>query len=387
MSVFLDHASTTPVRPQVKELLATLWDQTGNPSSVHSAGQKSRAILEEARERLAKVVNCHPSEVIFLSGGTEGCNQAIKGIFWQQRAENPTKTVIISAYTEHHAVIDTLEWLEKHENAEIIWLNVNKSGAFDLEQLEELVAKRSAEIALIALMWANNETGVVSNMAEITKIAGNIPVFSDAVAALGHLKVDFKASGLSAMAISGHKIGAPIGVGALIVSRKLKPVSLIHGGGQERGLRSGTMNYPLAMAFAFAAELADAELETKTKRLQELRDQFEERLSKLEPDVIFTTRGQLRLVDNSHMIFPGCTSDSLLFLLDQQGIEVSAGSACQAGVVGPSHVVLNMGYDEKLASAPLRVTLGWSTQAEDLEKLLTVLPAAYSAAKLADKNR
>ena len=387
MSVFLDHASTTPVRPQVKELLATLWDQTGNPSSVHSAGQKSRAILEEARERLAKVVNCHPSEVIFLSGGTEGCNQAIKGIFWQQRAENPTKTVIISAYTEHHAVIDTLEWLEKHENAEIIWLNVNKSGAFDLEQLEELVAKRSAEIALIALMWANNETGVVSNMAEITKIAGNIPVFSDAVAALGHLKVDFKASGLSAMAISGHKIGAPIGVGALIVSRKLKPVSLIHGGGQERGLRSGTMNYPLAMAFAFAAELADAELETKTKRLQELRDQSEERLSKLEPDVIFTTRGQSRLVDNSHMIFPGCTSDSLLFLLDQQGIEVSAGSACQAGVVGPSHVVLNMGYDEKLASAPLRVTLGWSTQADDLEKLLTVLPAAYSAAKLADKNR
>ena len=387
MSVFLDHASTTPVRPQVKELLATLWDQTGNPSSVHSAGQKSRAILEEARERLARVVNCHPSEVIFLSGGTEGCNQAIKGIFWQQRAENPAKKLIISAYTEHHAVIDTLEWLEKHENAEVIWLDVNKSGAFDLEQLRELVANRSAEIALIALMWANNETGVVADIAEITKIAGNIPVFSDAVAALGHLKVDFKASGLSAMAISGHKIGAPIGVGALIVSRKLKPVSLIHGGGQERGLRSGTMNYPLAMAFALAAELAETELETKTKRLKELRDQFEERLSQLEPGVIFTTKGQPRLADNSHMIFPGCTSDSLLFLLDQQGIEVSAGSACQAGVVGPSHVVLNMGYDEKLASAPLRVTLGWNTQAEDLEKLLEVLPDAYSAAKLADKNR
>lgn len=386
MSVFLDHASTTPVRPQVKELLATLWDQTGNPSSVHSAGQKSRAILEEARERLAKVVNCHSSEVIFLSGGTEGCNQAIKGIYWAQ-AKAPEKRLIVSAYTEHHAVIDTLEWLEKHESAEIIWLNVSKSGAVDLEQLSELVQQRGSEIALIALMWANNETGVVTDLAKVTEIAGSIPVFSDAVAALGHIKLDFKASGLAAMAISGHKIGAPIGVGALIVTRNLKPVSLIHGGGQERGLRSGTMNYPFAMALAKAAELADAELESKSRRLGELRDAFEQNLAELEPEVIFTTRGEKRLSDNSHMIFPGCTSDSLLFLLDQEGIEVSAGSACQAGVVGPSHVVLNMGYDEKLASAPLRVTLGWNTQPEDLEKLLAVLPKAYQAAKLADKNR
>lgn len=387
MSVFLDHASTTPVRPQVKELLATLWEQTGNPSSVHTQGQKSRAILEEARERLAKTVNCHPSEVIFLSGGTEACNMAIKGIFWQQKTKAPGKNVIISAYTEHHAVIDTLEWLEKHQGAEIIWLEVAKTGEIDLAQLAQLVQARGEEIALIALMWANNETGAVTDILKVSQIAGRIPVFSDAVAALGHLKIDFKASGLSAMAISGHKIGAPIGVGALIISRNLKPESLIHGGGQERGLRSGTMNYPMALGFAKASELASAELEARHQRLESLRDGFEEKIRGLFPEVIFTTRGANRLADNSHMLFPGCTSDSLLFLLDQEGIAVSAGSACQAGVVGPSHVVLNMGYDEKLASAPLRVTLGWNTTEADIAALLKVLPSAYEKAKQAHKTR
>ncbi|MEY4714300.1 MAG: hypothetical protein RIQ37_630 [Actinomycetota bacterium] len=387
MSVFLDHASTTPVRPQVKELLATLWEQTGNPSSVHTQGQKSRAILEEARERLAKTLNCHPSEVIFLSGGTEACNMAIKGIYWQQKAQDPRKNFIISAYTEHHAVIDTLEWLAQHQGAEIIWLEVSKTGEINLEQLAQLVETRGEEIALIALMWANNETGVVTEIPKVTQIAGKIPVFSDAVAAMGHIPVDFKASGLSAMAISGHKIGAPIGVGALIISRNLKPESLIHGGGQERGLRSGTMNYPMALGLAQASELASAELTARHERLAELRDTFERRLKELFPEVIFTTQAANRLADNSHMLFPGCTSDSLLFLLDQEGIAVSAGSACQAGVVGPSHVVLNMGYDEKLASAPLRVTLGWNTTEADLDALLKVLPGAYEKAKQAHKTR
>lgn len=383
MSVFLDHASTTPVRPEVQKLLGQLWQQVGNPSSVHSPGQKSRAILEEARERLAKTINCHPSEIIFTSGGTEACNQAIKGLYWLAQSQDKNRKVVISCYTEHHAVIDSLEWLEKHEGAEIIWLEVSTKGEVNLDQLAKIVAARKSEIALIALMWANNETGVITDIAKVCEIAGDIPVHTDAVAAFGHIPIDFKKTSLASMAITGHKIGAPIGIGALVIGRKYKPESLIHGGGQERGLRSGTMNYPLAAGFALAAELAIEELHDRESRLKKLRDDFEQEVAATIPEALFTTKGTNRLADNSHLLLPGTTSDALLFLLDQAGIAVSAGSACQAGVVGPSHVVLNMGYDQKLASSPLRVTLGWNTQAEDLEKLLAELPKAYKAAKQA----
>ncbi|MEN9872125.1 MAG: hypothetical protein RL450_60, partial [Actinomycetota bacterium] len=249
MRVFLDHASTTPVRPAAIEALNNALLLVGNPSSIHTAGQSSRAVLEDARDLLAKLAGADRNEVVFLSGGTEANNQAIKGLYWASG-----KRLIISSPTEHHAVLDPILWLAEHEEAEVIWLNVSASGELDLEQLQRLVIDRRDEIALISLMWVNNETGVITDIERVVEIAQGIPVHCDAVAAFGHIPIDFKASGLASMAISGHKFGAPIGVGALFVSRSQKPIPLLHGGSQERSLRSGTMSYPLAAALSAAAQ-------------------------------------------------------------------------------------------------------------------------------------
>jgi cysteine desulfurase len=382
MSVFLDHAATTAVRPVAVEALTAALSALGNPSSVHSAGQRSRSILEDARDAVAQAVDCNRSEVVFTSGGTEANNQAIKGIFWQRRGENANRRVIVSAATEHHALIDPIEWLVSHEAAEVFWVPVSKTGELDYSALADYLSTNHDRVALISLMWANNEIGVITDIAAVTALAKpfGIPVHSDSVAAFGHLPLSFRDSGLSAMSLSGHKIGAPIGVGALIVARSLKPESLIHGGGQERSLRSGTMNYPLAAAFGAAATEAVATIAERHQRSLEMRDHLEAEVQRLVPDVIVTASGAQRLPDNAHFIFPGIIGDSLLFLLDSAGIEVSTGSACQAGVVGPSHVLIALGYDEDLAQACIRVSLGYTTTSTDIAALLAALPDAHEKA-------
>ena len=384
MKVFLDHASTTPLRKVAKEAMMSGLETAANPSSVHSMGQHTRNLLEDARDSIAKSLDCNRSEVIFNSGGTESDNQAIKGLYWE-RNKTADRKLIISARTEHHAVLDTIEWLEKHEGAEPVWIDVNQLGQIDFNQLRTVIAARHEEIALISLMWANNETGVITDIPSVCAIASeySIPVHSDAIAACGHMPISFRESGLAAMTVSGHKLGAPIGVAVLIVGRSIKLESLVHGGGQERAMRSGTMNYPLAMAMAAALEEATEELDWREAELGNLRDYLESEVERLIPEVEITVKGTNRLPDNSHMIFPGCQGDSLLFLLDVAGVEVSTGSACQAGVIGPSHVLLAMGKTEDEANGCLRITLGYSSTKADVDKFLSAIVEAYIGAKRA----
>lgn len=384
MKVFLDHASTTPLRPSAKKAMLKGLEIAANPSSVHSLGQHTRNLLEDARDSIARSLDCNRSEVIFNSGGTESDNQAIKGLFWERNKATARK-VVISSRAEHHAVLDTVEWLEKHEGAEVVWIDVDSLGQIDFKQLADEIHLRRDEIALISLMWVNNETGVITDIPRVCSMASQhgIPVHSDAIAAAGHIPISFKDSGLAAMTVSGHKLGAPIGVAVLIVGRSVKLESLVHGGGQERALRSGTMNYPMAMAMAAALEEASSELDWREKQLGELRDYLEAEVKRLIPEVEITVAGGNRLPDNSHMIFPGCQGDSLLFLLDIAGVEVSTGSACQAGVIGPSHVLVAMGKTEEEANGCLRITLGYNSTKQDIDKFLKAISEAYAGAKRA----
>lgn len=379
MKVFLDHASTTPVRQASRDALIAALAEVGNPQSVHGHGQRTRAQLEDARDELALAIDCNRSEVIFNSGGTEANNQAIKGIYWA-RNQDSNRPVIISSAIEHHALIDPIEWLCKHEGADLRLVNLLPSGEIDLAHLQELVTDLGDQIALISLMWVNNEVGIITDIEAVTKIARGIPVHSDGVQAFGHLPLSFKKSGLAAMSISGHKIGAPIGVGALIVSRNLKPESLLHGGGQERGLRSGTMSYPLAKSLAAAATDAVQDLESRQTRLKALRDGFEANLLAAIPDARVTAPIQNRIEHSSNVILPGTKSDSMLFLLDEQGLSVSAGSACQAGVLGPSHVLMGMGYSEADATACLRVSFGHNSKPEDVDFAIVAITKAHAKA-------
>jgi cysteine desulfurase len=382
MSVYLDYAATTPLRKEVFDCYVEHLQTLGNPSSVHSSGQLVRRALEEARESLAKSVDCNRSEVIFTAGGTESDNLAIKGLFWQRLAEDANRRVIISAATEHHASIDPMEWLEKHDGAEIIWLPVDEQGLVDLAFLEQYLASNHAKVALINLMWANNETGVITDIEKVVTLAKpyGVPVHSDAIAAFGHIPISFADSGLAAMSISAHKIGGPVGAGALIVSRATKLVSIIHGGGQERGMRSGTMNAPVAKAFALAAELAMAELGQEYSRLEKLRDRLVQGVKEITPLARHTAELSPRMPHNAHFTFDGCSGDSLLFLLDQQGVCVSVGSACQAGVNGPSHVLVAMGRTDKQANGCIRMTLGLQSTQADVDAFLQALPKALDGA-------
>lgn len=382
MHVYLDHAATTPIRDEVLESYLHFLKELGNPSSVHSDGQQVRRALEEARESLARSVDCNRSEVIFTSGGTESTNLAIKGLYWQRREEDSERNLIISAATEHHAVLDPIEWLVKHDGAEVVWLPVDNMGVIDCQFLEDFLADNNARVALISLMYANNETGVITDIQRVTAAANSygIPVHSDAIATFGHIPISFKDSGLAALSISAHKIGGPVGVGALIVSRSTKMVSLIHGGGQERGMRSGTMNAPAAKAFALAAEIAVSELQSETIRLTEIRDELIKTVEQVAPVAILTGDRTNRLPNNVHFVFEGCSGDSLLFLLDQQGISVSTGSACQAGVNGPSHVLLAMGRTVAQANGCLRMTIGKNSSMADVAALRNALPSAVEAA-------
>lgn len=382
MAIYLDHAATTPMRPELVDGYLAQLQVVGNPSSVHGSGQKARRVVEDARDRLAKALDCHRSEVLFTSGGTESNNLAIKGLYIQRNSEDAKRTIVITAGTEHHAGIDPVEWLASAEGAEAVWAPVDQHGVVDLAWLEVFIAENSDSIALISLMWVNNETGLITPISQVASIAAKhgIPVHSDAVAAFGHVPISFKNSGLATMAISGHKFGAPVGVGALIVARDAKLAIVSHGGGQERGIRSGTLSSPLAYALGEAAALAEAELEEVASRLEAFKQQIVESVLDCAPNAIFTRGSNPGFSGIVHFTFPGCSGDSLLFLLDTAGVSVSTGSACRAGVAQASHVVMAMGRNENEARGALRISLGYTTTQSDVDSFIQAFPTAYAGA-------
>lgn len=360
--------------------------RTGNPSSLHGAGRRARRAVEDARETLAAAAGAHPSEVIFTSGGTEADNLAVKGLYWARHDENARRKRILCSAVEHHAVMDTVEWLERHEGAEAVWLPVDAQGTVLLDAVERELERDPDSVALVTVMWANNEVGTIQPIAGIVELANRygIPVHSDAVQAFGSVPVDFRASGLAAMSVSGHKLGGPVGVGALFLGRAIKLTPVQHGGGQERDVRSGTLDTPAIAAFAAAAEAVTGNLAAEGRRLSMLRDRLIAGVNETVPDAVL--RGvpdDGRLPGNAHFTFPGCEGDSLLFLLDLAGVESSTGSACTAGVPRPSHVLLAMGLDEDTARGAQRFSLGHSSTEADVDALLKALPEACSRARQA----
>ncbi|KQR06377.1 cysteine desulfurase [Arthrobacter sp. Leaf145] len=386
MPVYLDHAATTPLSAEALAVMTRELAKTGNPSSLHGAGRRARRAVEDARETLAAAAGAHPSEVIFTSGGTEADNLAVKGLYWARRDENRRRTRILCSAVEHHAVMDTVEWLERHEGADVTWLPVDSEGAVRLDVVQKEISRDPESVALVTVMWANNEVGTIQPVADIVELARphGIPVHSDAVQAFGSVPVDFRASGLSAMSVSGHKLGGPVGVGALFLGRAVKLTPVQHGGGQERDVRSGTLDTPAVAAFAAAAEAVTAKLQEERERLAALRDHLIRGVLEAVPDAVLRgATGERRLPGNAHFTFPGCEGDSLLFLLDLAGVESSTGSACTAGVPRPSHVLLAMGLDEDTARGAQRFTLGHTSTEADVEALLKALPEACSRARQA----
>jgi cysteine desulfurase len=389
-SVYLDHAATTPMRPSAIEAMAEELAQLGNPSSLHAAGRRARRVVEESRESIADVFGARPSEVIFTSGGTEADNLAIKGLYWSRHppvpptSAAPARGRVLTSSIEHHAVLDPVRWLEQAQGAELTWLGVDQTG---LVHPDELRAAISPDVAVISVMWANNEVGTIQPIAELASIAREhgIAFHTDAVQAAAQLPVDFTASGASAMTISGHKLGGPVGAGALILGRDVQPVPVLHGGGQERDIRSGTLDAPAIRAFAVAAVCNARSLESEAVRLAALRDDLIRQVLALVPDAVLNGAppGPGRLPGNVHFSFPGCEGDALLMLLDAQGIECSTGSACTAGIAEPSHVLLAMGADNPRARSSLRFSLGYTSTEADIAAVTAALPAAVDRAKRA----
>lgn len=388
--VYLDHAATTDVLPAAIDAMVEQMRNGGNPSSLHAVGRDARATVEYARERIARAVGADPAEVIFTSGGTEADNLAVKGIYWKRREEDPQRTRILVSSIEHHAVEETCEWLEKAEGAQLEWIPVDEHGSVNPQTVRELIEKNPEDVALVTVMWANNEVGTVQPIPEIAAIAAEygIPVHSDAVQAFGAVPIDFHASGVATLAISGHKIGGPMGIGALVATRAVQLTPVLHGGGQERSVRSGTIDAPAIAGFAEAAVHSVENLPEESARIAALRNELVAAISALIPQAHLSGEnplteeypGQKRLPGNAHFTFENAEGDTLLFLLDMQGISSSTGSACNAGVTRPSHVLMAMGMNEDTARSAQRFTLGHSTTGADIARLIAALPAAYEQA-------
>ena len=396
--VYLDHAATTPMRAEAIEALIAALGVVGNPSSIHSAGQQAKRLLEESRERIAATLGADGIEVIFTGNGTEAVNLAVKGLWWTRQASTPagagSRPRILVPAGEHHATIDTVEWLATHEGALIEEVPVDEVGRVRLDALASALDRDAASVALVTMLWANNEVGTIQPVEQVARLSARagVPLHVDAIAAYGQLPIDVHGlrrstdappgAGLVALSVSAHKIGGPTGIGALVLDRSASVEPLIHGGGQQRKVRSGTQDVAAAAAFAAAAEAVHARLDVDAERMSALRDRLvagalaavpEARLSG-DPDPAG------RLPGNAHFSFPGCEGDSLLFLLDAAGVAVSTGSACQAGVPEPSHVLMAMGRTEADARGALRITLGHESSDADVDAFLAALPGAYSQA-------
>jgi len=382
---YLDHAATTPMSAEALEAYVAAARDVGNPSSLHAAGRCARRLVEESRERIAAVLGARPSEVIFTSGGTESDNLATKGIFWARRAGSLNRNRVVASSVEHHAVMDSVEWLGTHEGAAVDWLPVSRSGRVDPDSLADLLERYGDEIAVVSVQWANNEVGTIQPVLELAGLAAaaGVPFHTDAVQAVGQVPVDFAASGVAALTLTGHKLGGPVGVGALLLGRDVACTPLLHGGGQERDVRSGTLDTAGVAAFAVAVESSVKNQKEYAARVGALRDELIARVRRAVPDAILNGDPDGGLPGNAHFSFPGCEGDALLLLLDAQGVCCSTGSACSAGVAQPSHVLIAMGADDDRARSSLRFTLGHTSAESDIDELLAALPGAVERARRA----
>jgi cysteine desulfurase len=371
--------------PEAIEAMTEALSTVGNASALHSSGRRARRVVEEAREVIAEALGARPSEVIFTAGGTESDNLAVKGIFWARKTESPVRRRVLVGAVEHHAVLDAAQWLADHADADVSWLDVDEHGRVSPETLREAIELDPTNVALVTVMWANNEVGTVNPIPELAAVCAEycIPLHSDAVQAVGAVPVDFAASGASALTLTGHKLGGPYGVGALLLSRDTACVPLLHGGGQERDVRSGTLDVPAIHAFATAVRVSVGAQPDNSKALAELRDELVVAVLREVPDAVLNGASGARLPGNAHFTFPGCAGDSLLMLLDAKGIECSTGSACTAGVAQASHVLLAMGADPAAARGSLRFSLGHTSTRDDVEALAKEIGGVVARARQA----
>ncbi len=378
------------MRPAAIEAMTEQLARTGNASSLHTSGRLARRVVEESRETIAHAIGCRPSEVVFTSGGTEADNLALQGTYAARRDADPQRTRLLVSTVEHHAVLDCVDFLAAHEGAKVTWLESDDLGRISPDTVRAALAEDPGSAALVSVMWANNEVGTVQDIGGIVAAAREVgvPVHTDAVQAVGHLPVDIAAVDVDLASLTAHKLGGPVGVGALVVKREHRLVPLSHGGGQERQVRSGTLDVAGIRAFAVAVEESVRELDTESARLTRLRDRLVEGAIALDLDIAVggpwaPGDAESRLPGNAHLLVPGCDGDSLLYLLDASGIECSTGSACQAGVPQPSHVLLAMGLAEEQARGALRLTLGLTSTDDDVDAVLAALPPAVERARRA----
>jgi cysteine desulfurase len=387
LTAYLDHAATTPMSPIAIDAMVYELSRVGNASSLHAAGRGARKVVEDGREMLAQAAGARPNDVIFTSGGTEADNLAVKGLYWSRRKADARRTRILASSVEHHAVLDPVQWLVDSEGAEVFWIPVDQMARIDLAALRTEILRDPESISFITLMSANNEVGTLQPISEVVAMADEygIPVHSDAVQLFGKLPFDFESSGLAAVTISAHKIGGPVGVGALLVKRGIDLVPVLHGGGQERDIRSGTLDTPAIAAFAAAAKDAIAYMSAEDMRLRALRDNLITQVCALIPDarVNGDPNASGRLPGLAHFTFPGAEGNALLLLLDAQGVQCSTGSACSAGVPRPSHVLLAMGMSESEARSSLRFSLGRTSSQADVDAVARVIVPVVERARLA----
>jgi cysteine desulfurase len=378
---YLDHAATTPVLPEVRAaMFGVLEDDFGNPASVHSYGRKAKELVEDARDRVAAAVGASPAEIVFTGSGTEADNLALKGAAAKLRGNG---NHIITTLVEHHAVLDTVAWLAK-QDFEVTKLLVATSGLLDPDEAASAVRSQSI---ITSVMTVNNEVGTIQDIAGIAAAVkganANTLVHTDAVQALGNIPVNLNAWGVDLAAFSAHKLGGPKGVGALFVRSSVPLETIIHGGGHERGLRSGTLNVAGIAGFGVAAEIAAKEVYEKAERVNDLRDRLLGGIQMIVPDVVINGGLDNRVSGNINVCIPGTEGETLLLLLDQAGIACSSGSACSSGALDPSHVLLALGVSRGLAAGSLRFSLGRSSTQDDVDAVLAALPDVVAKARRA----
>jgi cysteine desulfurase len=378
MAIYLDHAATTPMLPAAIDAYSRQMAEIGNASSLHAQGRAVRKAVEESRELIARAAGCDATEIIFTGSGTEANNLAIKGFYWS----NPKKNTIVVSTIEHHAVLDPIQWLEDHEGAKVIYAPVDSRGVINLEALAKIVDENRGEIALIAVMHSNNEVGSLQPILEVVNIARDIPVHTDAVQSFGKVVFDFAALGVTSATVSAHKLGGPLGVAALILKRGLDITPLLHGGGQERDIRSSTVNAPGIVSFATAVDQSLMNLRDNYFKVSELATELRSAIKTSIPTAIFNGADSESLPGIVNVTFPGTKSETLLVRLDLAGVSASQGSACSAGVQRPSHVLLAMGICEDDADATIRFSLGSASTPEDINTVAKVIADVVEKAKL-----
>jgi cysteine desulfurase len=377
--IYLDHAATTPVRPEVLEaMLPFFGPRFGNPSSLHRWGREARTALDEARERLASTIGAHPDELCFTSCGTEADNMALIGV-WRSRRETDGRIAAVATPIEHKAVLGALHEVA-HEGGEERLLHVSSSGVVDEASFDALVDEGAA---VCSVMWVNNEIGVMQDVPALARRAHErgVTFHTDAVQAFGKAHIDAKQTPFDLLSLSGHKIGAPKGIGALFIRRGTPVSPLMFGGSQDRGRRPGTENVAMAVGLARAAELTVAEREVECRRLNALRERLEASLLERIPDAVIHGRGAPRAPHVTSISVPGTDSESLLMALDLRGVACSAGSACQSGSVTPSHVLSALGVPASLAGAAIRLSLGSLTTDEGVARVAELFPTLVEKAR------